>query len=171
VTVTRTSDTITAHDAGWAAAKTCTLSLPGPQTRLGDPPDPPGVLTAIDDLLNTRTSTEIASTLSTTRGPDQRRRQASYTRTIGRSASSAATTCAPAATGSVDTGLLTLTEMAAELSVSKTTVKDWYQRRNCHMGSDITTKAKSSTTRPDPNPPALPPKDADTTLATCTNAT
>jgi hypothetical protein len=55
VTVTRTSDTITAH-ARLGGGQTCTLSLPAPRPGWAIRQTPPGVLTAIDDLLNTRTS-------------------------------------------------------------------------------------------------------------------
>ena len=53
-----------------------------------------------------------------------------------------------------DTGLLTLTEMATELRVSKTTVKDWYHA-GIVSGQRYNHKGEVLYDPPGPNPPAL----------------
>ena len=130
VTVTRTSDTITAH-ARLGGGQTCTLSLPVPRPGWAIRQTPPGVLTAIDDLLNTRTSAEIASTLNDrglTSGEDR-----PYTRTMVDRVIRGYH-LRPRRDRLRDTGLLTLTEMAAELSVSNHRQR-LVPRRNCHRAA------------------------------------
>ena len=165
VTVTRTSDTITAH-ARLGGGQTCTLSLPAPRPGWAIRQTPPGVLTAIDDLLNTRTSAEIASTLNDrglTSGEDR-----PYTRTMVDRVIRGYH-LRPRRDRLRDTGLLTLTEMAAELGVSKTTVKDWYHA-GIVTGQRYNHKGEVLYDPPGPNPPALHQGRRHNT-ATCTNAT
>ena len=165
MTVTRTSDTITAH-ARLGGGQTCTLSLPAPRPGWAIRQTPPGVLTAIDDLLNTRTSAEIASTLNDrglTSGEDR-----PYTRTMVDRVIRGYH-LRPRRDRLRDTGLLTLTEMAAELGVSKTTVKDWYHA-GIVTGQRYNHKGEVLYDPPGPNPPALHQGRRHNT-ATCTNAT
>jgi DNA invertase Pin-like site-specific DNA recombinase len=63
VTVTRTSDTITAH-VRLRGGQTCTLTLPMPKTGPEARRTPPEILTAIDELLDHHTSGEIAAILN-----------------------------------------------------------------------------------------------------------
>ena len=63
VTVTRTTDTITAH-ARLRGGQTCTLTLPMPKTGPEARRTPPEVITAIDKLLDHHTSGDIAAILN-----------------------------------------------------------------------------------------------------------
>ena len=63
VTVTRTTDTITAH-ARLRGGQTCTLTLPMPKTGPEARRTPPEVMTAIDKLLDHHTSGDIAAILN-----------------------------------------------------------------------------------------------------------
>jgi len=63
VTVTRTSDTITAH-VRLRGGQACTLTLPVPKTGPEARRTPPEVITAIDELLDHHTSGEIADILN-----------------------------------------------------------------------------------------------------------
>jgi DNA invertase Pin-like site-specific DNA recombinase len=63
VTVTRTSDTITAH-VRLRGGQTCTLTLPMPKTGPEARRTPPEVMTAIDELLDHHTSGQIAAILN-----------------------------------------------------------------------------------------------------------
>ena len=72
VTVTRTSDTITAH-IRLAGGQHHTLTLPAPRPGWAIRQTPPQVITAINELLDHHTHAEIAAILNAAR-PDQRRR-------------------------------------------------------------------------------------------------
>jgi DNA invertase Pin-like site-specific DNA recombinase len=63
VTVTRTTDTITAHTR-LRGGQTCTLTLPMPKTGPEARRTPPEVITAIDKLLDHHTSGDIAAILN-----------------------------------------------------------------------------------------------------------
>jgi DNA invertase Pin-like site-specific DNA recombinase len=63
VTVTRTTDTITAH-ARLRGGQSCTLTLPMPKTGPEARRTPPEVITAIDKLLDHHTSGDIAAILN-----------------------------------------------------------------------------------------------------------
>jgi Recombinase zinc beta ribbon domain len=165
VTVTRTGDTITAH-LRLRGGQTCTLTLPAPKPGWAIRQTPPAVLTAIDDLLNTRTSTEIAAILNQrglTNGQDRPYTPTMVDRVIR------GYQLRPRRDRLRDTGLLTLSEMAAELGVSKTTVKDWYHA-GIVTGQRYNHKGEVLYHPPGPNPPALH-QGRRHHIATCTNAT
>jgi len=131
VTVTRTSDTITAH-VRLRGGQHHTLSLPAPKPGWAIRQTPPGALTAIDDLLNTHTSTEIAVILNQrglTSGQDRPYTRIMVDRVIR------GYHLRPRRDRLRNTGLLTLTEMAAELGVSKTHRQRLVPRRNCQWAA------------------------------------
>jgi DNA invertase Pin-like site-specific DNA recombinase len=165
VTVTRTSDTITAH-VRLRGGQHHTLSLPAPKPGWAIRQTPPGVLTAIDDLLNTHTSAEIAAILNhrgLTSGQDRPYTRIMVDRVIR------GYHLRPRRDRLRNTGLLTLTEIAAELGVSKTTVKDWYHA-GIVTGHRYNHKGEVLYDPPGPNPPALHQGRRHHT-ATCMNAT
>jgi DNA invertase Pin-like site-specific DNA recombinase len=165
VTVTRTSDTITAH-ARLRGGQTCALSLPAPRPGWAIRQTPPGALTAIDDLLNTRTSAEIAAILNDRGLASGQGRP--YTR-IMVDRVIRGYHLRPRRDRLRDTGLLTLTEMATELRVSKTTVKDWYHA-GIVSGQRYNHKGEVLYDPPGPNPPA-PHQGRRHHTTTCMNAT
>jgi DNA invertase Pin-like site-specific DNA recombinase len=122
VTVTRTSDTITAH-LQLRGGQHHTLSLPVPKRAWELRQTPPGILAAIDELLNTHTGAEIAIILNDrglTSGDGRPYTRIMVDRAIG------AYQLRPRRDRLRDAGLLTLAEMAAALGVSRSTVKAWY---------------------------------------------
>ena len=122
VTVTRTSDTITAH-ARLAGGQHHTLAIPIPKRAWELRQTPPQVLAAIDDLLTTSTCAQIAVTLNDrglTSGDGKPYNRTMVDRAIR------AYQLRPRRDRLRDQGLLTLTETAATLSVSRSTVKAWY---------------------------------------------
>jgi DNA invertase Pin-like site-specific DNA recombinase len=150
VTVTRTGDTITAH-LRLRGGQTRTLSLPAPRPAWAIRQTPPGVVTAIDDLLNAHPSDEIAAILNNrglTSGEDRPYTRIMVDRVIR------GHQLRPRRDRLRDTGLLTLTEMAAALGVSKTTVKDWYHA-GIVSGQRYNHKGEVLYQPPGPNPPAL----------------
>ena len=149
VTVTRTSDTITAH-IRLAGGQTCTLTLPAPRPGWAIRQTPPQVITAIDELLDHHTHAEIAAILN----------QRGLTSGEGRPFH-------PLIIRNIrddyqlrsrqqrlrDAGMLTLTEIAAQLGVSAGTIKIWHHAGllTAHPYND---KGQCLYPPPGPNPPA-----------------
>jgi DNA invertase Pin-like site-specific DNA recombinase len=149
VTVTRTSDTITAH-IRLAGGQTCTLTLPAPRPGWAIRQTPPQVITAIDELLDHHTHAEIAAILN----------QRGLTSGEGRPFH-------PLIIRNIrddyqlrsrqqrlrDAGMLTLTETAAQLGVSAGTIKIWHHAGllTAHPYND---KGQCLYPPPGPNPPA-----------------
>jgi len=148
VTVTRTSDTITAH-IRLPAGQTCTLTLPIPPTAAQLRKTPAAAVTAIDELLDHHTHAQIAGILNNRgltsgegrpfhrliirnirdeyglRSREQRLRHA---------------------------GMLTLTQMASRLSVPAKTVKICYHA-GLITGHPCNDKGQCLYPPPGPNPP------------------
>jgi len=147
--VTRTSDTITAH-IRLAGGQTCTLTLPAPRPGWAIRQTPPQVITAIDELLDHHTHAEIAAILN----------QRGLTSGEGRPFH-------PLIIRNIrddyqlrsrqqrlrDAGMLTLTEIAAQLGVSAGTIKIWHHAGllTAHPYND---KGQCLYPPPGPNPPA-----------------
>ena len=149
VTVTRTSDTITAH-IRLAGGQHHTLTLPAPRPGWAIRQTPPQVITAIDELLDHHTHAEIAAILNqrgltsgecrpfhpliirNIRDDYQLRSRQQRLR---------------------DAGMLTLTEIAAQLGVSAGTIKIWHHAGllTAHPYND---KGQCLYPPPGPNPPA-----------------
>ena len=149
VTVTRTSDTITAH-IRLAGGQHHTLTLPAPRPGWAIRQTPPQVITAIDELLDHHTHAEIAAILNqrgltsgecrpfhpliirNIRDDYQLRSRQQRLR---------------------DAGMLTLTEIAAQLGVSAGTIKIWHHAGllTAHPYND---KGQCLYPLPGPNPPA-----------------
>ena len=127
VTVTRTSDTITAH-ARLAGGQHHTLTLPAPRPAWGRRQTPPQIINAIDELLGTNTSAQIAVILNQ-RGLASGEGKPFHGLIVDHIIR--ARQLRPRRDRLRDTGLLTLTEMAAALSVSKSTVKAWGVSQFC----------------------------------------
>ena len=122
VTVTRTSDTITAH-VRLAGGQTCTLTLPVPKRAWEIRQTPASTIAATDQLLDHHTCAEIAGILrrrGLANGEGKPLTATMVQRVIRtyqlRSRRQRLT----------DTGLIPLGEMAAQLGVSTATVKTWY---------------------------------------------
>jgi len=152
VTVTRTSDTITAH-ARLRGGQTCTLTLPMPKTGPEARRTPPEVITAIDQLLDHHTSGDIAAILnqrglhSGTGEPFHQRMLDQIIRAYRlRSRRSRLRA----------TGMLTLAETAAAHGVHPHTIKAW--RRAGIVGAQrYNDKGEYLYDPPDPaNPPDRP---------------
>jgi len=149
VTVTRTSDTITAH-IRLAGGQHHTLTLPAPRPGWAIRQTPPQVITAIDELLDHHTHAEIAAILN----------QRGLTSGEGRPFH-------PLIIRNIrddyqlrsrqqrlrDAGMLTLTEIAAQLGVSAGTIKIWHHAGllTAHPYND---KGQCFYPPPGPNPPA-----------------
>ena len=149
VTVTRTSDTITAH-IRLAGGQHHTLTLPAPRPGWAIRQTPPQVITAIDELLDHHTHAEIAAILN----------QRGLTSGEGRPFH-------PLIIRNIrddyqlrsrqqrlrDAGMLTLTEIAAQLGVSAGTIKIWHHAGllTAHPYND---KGQCLYPPPGPNPPA-----------------
>ncbi len=122
VTVTRTSDTITAH-ARLRGGQHRTVSIPVPKRAWELRQTPPAVLTAIDELLDTSTCAQIAVILN------QRGLTSADGKPCNRIMVDRAIRAYPLRSRRDrlrDAGQLTLAEMAAALGVSKSTVKAWH---------------------------------------------
>src|SRR5512142_1789071 len=122
VTVTRTRATITAH-VRFPADQACTLTLPVPPTAAQLRKTPAEAVTAIDELLDRHTHAEIAGILNDrglTSGEGR-----PFHRLIIRNIRDASG-LRSRAQRLRDAGMLTLTQMAAQLGVSTGTVKIWY---------------------------------------------
>ena len=149
VTVTRTSDTITAH-IRLAGGQHHTLTLPAPRPGWAIRQTPPQVIAAIDELLDHHTHADIAAILN----------QRSLTSGEGRPFH-------PLIIRNIrddyqlrsrqqrlrDAGMLTLTEIAAQLGVSTGTIKIWHHAGllTAHPYND---KGQCLYPPPGPTPPA-----------------
>ena len=149
VTVTRTSDTITAH-IRLPAGQHHTLTLPIPPTAAQLRKTPAAVVTAVDELLDHHTHAQIAGILNDrglTSGEgrpfhrliirnirDEYRLRSREQRLR-------------------DAGMLTLTEMASRLGMPAKTVKIWYHA-GLITGHPYNDKGQCLYPPPGPNPPA-----------------
>jgi DNA invertase Pin-like site-specific DNA recombinase len=149
VTVTRTSDTITAH-IRLAGGQHHTLTLPAPRPGWAIRQTPPQVIAAIDELLDHHTHADIAAILN----------QRGLTSGEGRPFH-------PLIIRNIrddyqlrsrqqrlrDAGMLTLTQIAAQLGVSTGTIKIWHHAGllTAHPYND---KGQCLYPPPGPNPPA-----------------
>ena len=152
ITVTRTTDTITAH-VRLRGGQTCTLTLPMPKTGPEARRTPPEIITAIDELLDQHTSGDIAAILndrglhSGTGEPFHQRMLDQIIRAYRlRSRRSRLRA----------TGMLTLAETAAAHGVHPHTIKAW--RRAGIVGAQrYNDKGEYLYDPPDPaNPPDRP---------------
>jgi DNA invertase Pin-like site-specific DNA recombinase len=148
ITVTRTSDTITAHTR-LAGGQHHTLTLPVPKRAWELRQTPPAVVAEIDRLLNHHTCAQIAEILNDrglTSGERRPFRPVTVQRIIRdyhlRSRHDRLR----------DAGLLTLTEMAAALGVAKVTVKAWHHA-GLVSGQRYNDKGQMLYNPPGPNPP------------------
>ncbi|HUY49276.1 MAG TPA: recombinase family protein [Streptosporangiaceae bacterium] len=150
VTVTRTSDTITAH-VRLAGGQHHTLTLPVPKRAWEIRQTPATTIAAIDRLLDHHTCAEIASILrrrGLANGEGRPFTPAMVQRVIRtyqlRSRRQRL----------LATGLIPLSEMAALLGVSTSTVKIWYHA-GIVSGQRYNDKGEVLYDPPGPNPPAL----------------
>jgi hypothetical protein len=150
VTVTRTSDTITAHvRLAGGQARTLTLPVPEPAWKIRQ--TPAGTIAEIDRLLDQHTCAEIAGILrrrGLANGEGRPFTPVMVHRVIRtyqlRSRRQRLT----------DTGLIPLDQMAGRLGVSTATVKDWYHA-GIVSGQRYNDKGEVLYDPPGPNPPAL----------------
>jgi DNA invertase Pin-like site-specific DNA recombinase len=148
VTVTRTSDTITAH-VRLAGGQHHTLTLPVPKSAWEQRQTAPDVVAEIDELLDHHTHAEIAAILNDqgrTSG-EQRPFHALIVRNIRDTYQ-----LRPRQDRLRDQGLLPLPEMAALLGVSTSTVKIWFQA-GLVGGHRYNDKGEVLYQPPGPNPP------------------
>jgi hypothetical protein len=150
VTVTRTSDTITAH-VRLAGGQHRTLTLPVPKRAWEIRQTPAATITAVDRLLDHHTCAEIAGILrrrGLANGEGKPLTPVMVQRVIRtyqlRSRRQRL----------LDTGLIPLTQMAALLGVSASTVKIWYHA-GIVTGQRYNDKGEILYQPPGPNPPAL----------------
>ncbi len=122
VTVTRTSDTITAH-IRLAGGQTCTLALPAPRPGWALRQTPPQVIAAIDELLDHHTHAEIAGILND-RGLTSGEGRPFHPLIIRNIRDDYGLRSREQRLR--DTGMLTLTQMAGRLGVPAKTVKIWH---------------------------------------------
>jgi DNA invertase Pin-like site-specific DNA recombinase len=148
VTITRTTETITAH-VRLAGGQDHTLVLPMPKTAWELRQTPPGTVAVIDRLLDHHTHAEIAGILNDSglTSGEGRPFHALIVRNIRdhyqlRSREQRLR----------DAGLLTLPEMAAALSVSTSTVKAW-RDAGLVSGQRYNDKGQMLYHPPGPNPP------------------
>jgi DNA invertase Pin-like site-specific DNA recombinase len=149
VTVTRTSNTITAH-IRLAGGQTCTLTLPVPKRAWELRQTPPAVVAEIDLLLDHHTCAQIAGLLND-RGLASGERRPFRPVTVQRIIRDYH--LRPRRDRLRDAGLLTLTEMAAALGVAKITVKAWHHA-GLVSGQRYNDKGEMLYDPPGPNPPA-----------------
>jgi DNA invertase Pin-like site-specific DNA recombinase len=149
VTVTRTRDTITAY-IRLPAGQHTTLTLPIPPDAAQLRKTPAAVITAIDDLLNHHTHAEIAAILGhrgLTSGEGR-----PFTITMVHRA--IRTYQLPSREQRLrDAGMLTLTELAAQLGVATGTIKIWHHA-GLLTGHPYNDKGQCLYPPPGPNPPA-----------------
>ena len=150
VTVTRTSDTITAH-IRLAGGQTRTLTLPVPEPAWKIRQTPAATIAEIDRLLDHHTCAEIAGILrrrALANGEGRPFTATMVQRVIRtyqlRSRRQRLT----------DTGLIPLSQMAGLLGVSTATVKDWHHA-GIVSGQRYNDKGEVLYHPPGPNPPAL----------------
>jgi len=150
VTVTRTSDTITAH-VRLAGGQTRTLTLPVPEPAWKLRQTPAATIAEIDRLLDHHTCAEIAGILRR-RGlanGEGRPFTATMVQRVIRTYQLRSRRQRLTATG-----LIPLTQMAERLGVSTATVKDWYHA-GIVSGQRYNDKGEVLYAPPGPNPPAL----------------
>jgi hypothetical protein len=150
VTATRTSDTITAH-VRLAGGQHHALTLPVPEPAWKIRQTPAGTIAEIDQLLDHHTCAEIAGTL--------RRRHLANGEGRPFTATMVQRVIRTYQLRSrrqrlLDTGLIPLTQMAAQLGVSASTVKIWYHA-GIVSGQRYNDKGEVLYHPPGPNPPAL----------------
>ena len=152
VTVTRTSDTITAH-VRLAGGQTCTLTLPVPKRAWEIRQTPASTITEVDRLLDHHTCAEIAGILrrrGLANGEGKPLTATMVQRVIRTYQLPSRRQRLLAA------GLIPLGEMAALLGVSTATVKDWYHA-GIVSGQRYNDKGEVLYHPPDPgNPPDRP---------------
>ncbi len=150
VTVTRTSDTITAH-VRLAGGQHRTLTLPVPEPAWKIRQTKASTIAEIDQLLDHHTCAEIASILRSRGLPNGEGRQFNPTmverviRTYQLRSRRQRL---------LDTGLIPLSQMAGLLGVSTGTVKIWYHA-GIVTGQRYNDKGEVLYDPPGPNPPAL----------------
>ena len=149
VTVTRTSDTITAH-IRLPGGQDCTLRLPVPQTAWELRQTSPQVVAAVDELLDHHTHAQIADILNT-RGMVSGEGRPFHHLIIMRIRDHYQLRTREQRLR--DAGMLTLTEIAALLSVSTGTVKAWHHA-GLITGHPYNDKGQCLYPPPGPNPPA-----------------
>jgi hypothetical protein len=152
VTVTRTSDTITAH-VRLRGGQTCTLTLPVPKTGPEARRTPPEVLTAINELLDDHTSGQIAGILNA-RGLHSGTGEPFHQRMLDQIIRAYRL---PTRRHRLRRqGLLTLAETAAAHGVSNATIKKW-RRAGIVSAQRYNDKGEYLYHPPDPaNPPNRP---------------
>jgi DNA invertase Pin-like site-specific DNA recombinase len=148
VTVTRTTDTITAH-VRLPGGQNHTLTLPVPKPAWELRLTPPHVVTEIDELLNHHTCAEIADTLND-RGRTSGEGRPFHRLIVARIIRNYQL---PSRHQRLrDKGLLTLHEMADQLGVSTGTVKTW-RHAGIVSGECYNDKGQMLYHPPGPNPP------------------
>ena len=148
VTVTRTSDTITAH-LRLPGGQDCTLRLPVPQTAWELRQTSPQVVAAVDELLDHHTHAQIADILNT-RGMVSGEGRPFHHLIIMRIRDHYQLRTREQRLR--DAGMHTLTEIAAQLSVSTGTVKAWHHA-GLITGHPYNDKGQCLYPPPGPNPP------------------
>jgi DNA invertase Pin-like site-specific DNA recombinase len=152
VTVTRTSDTITAH-ARLRGGQTCTLTLPMPKTGPEARRTPPQVIAAIDELLDHHTSGEAAAILNQ-RGLHSGTGEPFHQRMLDQIIRAYRLPSRRSRLRA--TGMLTLAETAAAHGVANNTIKAW-RRTGIVTGTRYNDKGEFLYHPPDPdNPPRRP---------------
>ena len=150
VTVTRTSDTITAH-ARLAGGQTRTLTLPVPEPAWKLRQTPAATIAEIDRLLDHHTCAETAGILCRRGLPNGEGRQ--FTPTMVQRVIRTYQ-LRSRRQRLLDAGLIPLSQMAGRLGVSTATVKDWYHA-GIVSGQRYNDKGEVLYHPPGPNPPAL----------------
>ena len=150
VTVTRTSDTITAH-VRLAGGQHRTLTLPVPEPAWKIRQTKASTIAEIDQLLDHHTCAEIAGILRRRGLPNGQERQFTpvMVQRVIRTYQLRSRRQRLA-----DTGLIPLSQMAQLLGVSTATVKDWYHA-GIVSGQRHNDKGEVLYDPPGPNPPAL----------------
>ena len=150
VTVTRTSDTITAH-VRLAGGQTRTLTLPVPEPAWKIRQTKASTIAEIDKLLDRHTCAEIASILRSRGLPNGEGRQFTpiMVQRVIRTYQ-----LRSRRQRLLDAGLIPLSQMAQLLGVSTATVKDWYHA-GIVSGQRYNDKGEVLYDPPGPNPPAL----------------
>ncbi len=152
ITVTRTTGTITAH-VRLRGGQSCTLTLPMPKTGPEARRTPPGVVTAIDELLDEHTSGQIAAILNDhglRSGTGEPFHQQMIDQVIRACRLRSRRHRLRA------TGMLTIAETAAAHGVRNNTIKAW-RRAGIVTGTRYNDKGEFLYHPPDPgNPPDRP---------------
>ena len=152
VTVTRNSKTITCN-VRLQGGQDCTLTLPVPKTAWELRQTPPHIVEAIDELLDHHTHAEIAAILNA-RGHTSGEGRPFHTLIVRNIRDEYGLRSREQRLR--DTGMLTLEEMADQLSVSTSTVKAW-RYAGLVSGQCYNDKGETLYHPPGPNPPAPHP--------------